>query len=332
MEHESAVAAIRDAESVVITTHLNPDGDGIGAGLALLIACDRLGKRARFLCPSRVASLYSFLPGAERIEPVDDDALAAAGEPCDLVVSCDCGDLERLGAVARWPRRRLLNVDHHASNDRFGDLNLVDVAAESTGVVVRSLLDGLGVGLDEAIATCLYTTIVFDTGRFMHPNTSAHTFRFAADLLDAGIDAAAINRKLTYTLTPRDLELQALAIRRLRVDDGDPRLAGIAISKEDIAEVGEPEDWGDLVEIPRSLVGVEVAYLMRELPAGDGGTVVRCSLRSNPPYRVGPVAEAFDGGGHLQAAGCTVEGALAEVRGGVLAKLRDALRRAGDAA
>ena len=323
MSYDQAADALRKAATVTVTTHLNPDGDGIGAGLALVHGLERIGKRVRFLCPSRVASLYAFLPGFARIEPILEEAQARALPPTEVLISCDCGDRKRLGAVMAAPRATLINLDHHATNDRFGDINLVDVAAESSGVVAHGLLERLGVAIDPLIATCLYTTIVYDTGRFMHSNTTAHTFRWTAALLDVGIDAAEINRRLTYTRTPHDLAIIRLGLEHLRVDEEVPALAGIAIPAARIREVGEPEDWGDLVDVPRTLQGNRVAYLLREQ---DGGKAVRASLRSNPPWQVGPVAQAFGGGGHLQAAGCTIEGDLAQALGTLLPRLRAAAR------
>lgn len=323
MSYAAAAKAIAQAKTITITTHLNPDGDGIGSGLALLHAFEAMGKKCRFLCPSKVASLYAFLPGFERIEPITEDAKAKALPKVDVVISCDCGDRKRLGSVIAAPRGTLINLDHHATNDRFGDINLVDVAGESSGVVVSKLLKKLGVKLDQILAECLYTTIVYDTGRFMHSNTTAHTFRWTAALLQAGIDAATINRKLTYTKSLHDLKISALGIDRLTVDAQDQRLAGIALSAADISAIGEPEDWGDLVDVPRSLAGNCIAYLMRE---SKDKKSVRCSLRSNPPFVVSVVAEAFGGGGHLQAAGCTFEGDLKAAVQEIVPRLRRQLR------
>jgi phosphoesterase RecJ-like protein len=329
VSYPAAARALAQASSVTITTHLNPDGDGIGSGLALLHALEGLGKRVRFLCPSAVARIYAFLPGFERIETVADEAQAKAAGPVEAMISCDAGDLERLGWVAKVARGTLINLDHHVTNTRFGDINLVDVGGESSGVVVERLLRRLKVPLDRRLAECLYTTIVFDTGRFMHSNTTAHTFRWTARLLATGIDAAAINRSLTYTKTPHDLQIQRLGIENLAVDGEDPRLAGIVLSAAAIAAVGEPEDWGDLVEIPRSLAGNQIAYLLRE--AKDRKSV-RCSMRSNPPFEVGGVAQALGGGGHLQAAGCTIAGDLANAQREVVARLRRQLAVTGKAA
>lgn len=328
MTYAHAAAMLAAATTVHVTTHINPDGDGIGAGLALVHALAGLGKQVRFLCPSRVASLYAFLPGFERIELVESEEAAKALPRCDVLISCDCGDLHRLGAVAHAPRGTFINLDHHATNSRFGDLPLVDEQAESSGVVVSRLLSELHVPLTRTIAELLYTTIVFDTGRFMHSNTTAHTFRWTATLLDTGIDAADINRRLTYTKTPHDLALLRLALEHLIVDSVDARIAGIALTAADIATVGAPEDWGDLVDVPRSLQGNCAAYLMRE--SADRKTV-RVSLRCNPPWQISPVAERFGGGGHRQAAGCTVPGTLVDAQREILPLLRAQLTSPVDA-
>lgn len=319
----AAARAIADAADIVLTTHVNSDADGIGTSLALAIALERLGKRVRFVCPSRPAGIYAFLPRFGLAQTVDDEAKADAVAPCDLLLSSDCGDLKRLGACARIRRGRLLNLDHHATNDRFGDLNLVDEHATCSGMVAAKLLDKLDAPIDREIADCLYATLVFDTGRFMHSNTDAAAFRFAARLADLGVDVSAVNRALTYTKTPHDLAILRLGLQQLAVDGEDARLAGIALAKEEIAAVGAPEDWGELVDVPRSLAGNQIAYLMREQP--DGRTT-RVSLRSNPPFQVAPVAQAFGGGGHLQAAGATFPGPLAECLREMLPRLRRQLR------
>lgn len=321
-----AAALLLAADDIIITTHLNPDGDGIGAGLALLIALERLGKKVRFLCPSKVSPIYAFLPEFERIRALTEVTAARAEPRADVIISCDAGDKERIGAVWETPRGTFINLDHHLTNTHFGDVNLVDVSAESSGVAVSRLMKALGAPLDRTIATCLYTTIVFDTGRFMHSNTTAHTFRWTADLLETGIDASAINRLLTYTKTPKDLAIQRLGLEHLRVDEIDSRIAGIVLPAAAIAAVGEPDDWGDLVEIPRSLQGNQVAYLLREKINPDGSIVVRASMRSNPPYAIGSVAQAFGGGGHAQAAGATIPGTLTAVIPDLLQRLRATLK------
>ena len=329
LPYATAATALRDAKSVIITTHIGPDGDGIGTGLALLLALERLGKDVRFLVPSKVAPLYGFLPQFSRLQIVDDLALAKAQARADVVISCDAGDKERLGAVWSVDRGVMINLDHHATNTRFGDINLVDVDGESSGVVASFLLKELGATIDHDIATCLYTTIIFDTGRFMHSNTTPRCLRWTADLMDVGIDASEINRRLTYTKSPKDLACTAIALQRLVVDEQEPRIAGITLDEAAITAAGDPDDWGDLVELPRSLLGNQVVYALREKKQKDGTWVVRASMRSNPPYKIGAVAQSFGGGGHQQAAGATIPGRMPEIAPLVLTRLREALAQQG---
>jgi phosphoesterase RecJ-like protein len=325
LPYAACAEALEAARSVLITTHIGPDGDGIGTGLALLLALERLGKTVRFVIPSKVVPIYQFLPGAGRIEVVDEPAAAAALPRADVVVSCDAGDKERLGAVWHCPRGQFINLDHHATNTRFGDLNLVDIDGESSGVVAHGLLAALGVAIDRDIAACLYTTIVYDTGRFMHSNTTPRCLRWTADLMETGIDAAEINRRLTYTKTAKDLAATSIALSHLKVDDAEPRLAGIMLDEATIAAAGDPDDWGDLVEWPRSLLGNQVAFVLKEKKQKDGTWVVKASLRANPPYAVGAVAQSFGGGGHVLAAGATIPGRMPEIAPQVLARLRAAV-------
>ncbi|MFM2091336.1 MAG: hypothetical protein RLZZ127_1825 [Planctomycetota bacterium] len=324
MSYARAAAAIRAAKTITLTTHVGPDGDGIGSCLALAIGLRRLGKTVRLAAPSKLSPVYAFLPAFSRFRTVDEEAAAAKAPRSDLLLSCDCGDLPRLGACGKLRRGTLINLDHHATNDRFGDINLVDEAAASSGVVVEALLRRLGVALDHDLAVCLYTTIVYDTGRFMHSNTTAAVLRWSAKLLDAGIDAALINRKLTYTRTEAEIRAQSVAMARLVRDADQPALAGIALDRATIEGAGDPDDWGDLVEIPRSIAGVEVSYVLKEKVLKDGTLVTRASLRANPPFRIAPVAQAFGGGGHEQAAGCTIPGGIAAALPRILPMLREA--------
>ncbi|MDW8372133.1 MAG: DHH family phosphoesterase [Planctomycetota bacterium] len=318
-DYAAACAIVRGADSVICTSHLNPDADGIATALALALACERLGKPARVVLPSPAPRLYAFLPGFARVSAVADAAAARRQPPCALLIACDCGDRERLGAAAALPHQRLLNLDHHASNTRFGDLALVDEEACCSGLVAARLLEHLGVPLDRELATLLYATLVYDTGRFLHPNTTAEAFRFAARLAEAGVDIAAVNRALTYTRSPRDLGLLKLALERLTIDAEVPGLAGIALTRAELAALGEPEEWSEIIEIPRSLADNRIAYLVREPLEGAGA---RISLRSVPPYDVAAVAAAFGGGGHRQAAGATYPGTAAACLAELLPRLR----------
>ena len=247
---EDIAKVLLAAETITLTTHQNPDGDGVGSGLALMIALEQLGKTVRFCCPTKVASLWNFMPQFERIEVVEEDAAARALPPCDVLLSVDCGDLKRLGAVAHAPHTTMVNVDHHSSNDLFGQLNLVRTTDACTGIGAADIIRACGVVLNESMAACLYAAVSFDTGRFMHSNTDARTLAWTAELLETGLDASAINRAMTYVLTPHDLQVQKLGIEKLQLVGDDCQVAGIALSAEDIAAVGAPEDWGIWLKSP----------------------------------------------------------------------------------
>ncbi len=321
--YDQAVHALANAERITVTTHVHPDADGVGSGLALLEALRQLGKQVRFICPSQVASVNAFLPDFALVETCGDQAWAEAQPPCEVLISCDCGSLDRLERAAHLPRGLLINADHHRSNTRFGDLNVVDEDAACSGMVIERLITGLGVDLNQAMAANLYAAVVFDTGRFMHANTDAGVLRWTAGLLDTGIDAAAINRAISYTKTPHDLAIMRLGLEQLLIDEEEAALAGMALSRDAIDAVGEPEDWGELIEFPRSLQTNRIAYLLRE---NTDRTSCRVSLRANPPYAVEPVATRFGGGGHRYAAGCTMQFPFAEARVQLLPLLREQLR------
>ncbi len=315
------VAAIRAARTIAIATHRNPDADGIGSALALAQALSTAGVRIELCCCDPVPRSCAFLPQAGSIRHLPDEARARRLPPVDLLIACDCGDQDRLGAVAARPHHRLLNIDHHASNPRFGDLVLVKPVA-CTAMLIEGLLKPLRAPLNQAIATCLYAGLVYDTGRFLHANTCPATLRCAARLLATGIDGAAIARRLTCTRSRHDLRLQALAIDHLIIDRRDPRLAGIALDRQAISAVGRPDDWGDLIDVARDLEGVAIAYLLRE---ESDGRNCRCSLRCAAPFDVAAVAATWGGGGHRLAAGCTIPGDCATAHRALRRHLRKAM-------
>lgn len=325
MSVQRVAEALCGAKRVVVAAHLRPDGDALGSSLAVLLALRALhipGQRIRVLMPSDPGTTYAWLPGHEAVEVFADEAQAARLAPVDLLLALDCGDRQRLGPLQQLRHRLMVNIDHHASNDGFGDLNLVRPRAASTSQLIEPLLRALGVPLTPAIATCLYAGLLFDTGRFGHGNTGVGELRCAARLVAAGADPAWITRRLCAQRSQAELALIGLAIGRLEQDPDEPRLAGLAFDAADLAAYGRPGDWGEIIELARSLAGVEVAWLLRE-EEGE----VRCSLRSEAPHDVGAVAACFGGGGHRQAAGCTLPSGLVSARRRILEALRQMLAR-----
>ena len=293
------------SQRLAVTCHRQPDGDALGASLAVALALRAAGKDVSVFLPTAFGRQYQFLPGiqGEWVEVAGDPNAMAALPEFDalLVLDVDVGD--RLLAVQHVRRKQTLVIDHHASSTaREGDLTHIDATSPCTGMLVEVLLDSLDAPLTPDIAMCLYTALSFDTGRFMHSNTTPAVFRAAARYQEAGCDATVVNRHLAYSRTETDIKAQSAGLQRLVIDGKEPRIAGIVLPHDAIQAVGDVEDWGELVEWPRSIRGVEVAYLIREQQQG----VARVSLRANPPYVINGVAERFSGGGHQQAAGCTI--------------------------
>jgi phosphoesterase RecJ-like protein len=325
--YSSVAKILNEADNILITTHINPDGDGIGSGLALFSALEAMGKKVRFICPSPIDSIYEFLPGYSKITTCDDIDKVSEVDAADIIISCDTGDIDRLGVIWNISRKKFINIDHHNSNTYFGDINLVDEKATSTGVVIKNILDSMEVCVNKEMAINIYTTIVYDTGRFMHSNTNSSVFRLTAELIDIGIDFAFINRKLTYNKTIQDLTLQKLAIENLVQDKIDSRIAGITLTKEMVEkEVGVIDNIGDIREIPRSLEGNEIAYTLYETLDKEGNIICKLSLRSNPPFIIVNIAKIFGGGGHKQAAGATVKSSKDEILEKLLPELRNVLQ------
>ena len=308
------VAALQAGRRFALFLHLSPDGDSIGSTLALGLALERLGKRTVWISADPPGEAYRFLPGSERFRlwnEVEED-----WSQYDAAVLLDCADLERVGPARAAIDRigRVINVDHHPSNRRYGDINLIDPQAAAVGEITARLIDALGVELDAAMAYGLYTAILTDTGSFQYENTRAGTLRLAARLVEAGVRPARVAQAVFESRPQRVLRLLREALGTLEVGAGG-RLAWMTVSRAMMDRVGAQRgDTEGFVNYPRSIAGVEVALLFVEEPDGR----VRVSWRSNREVDVSRLAAAFGGGGHARAAGSTLPGPLERARVQVL--------------
>jgi bifunctional oligoribonuclease and PAP phosphatase NrnA len=320
---DEAVARLTDAaehgRTVVIAAHIGPDGDALGAALALHLALSRRGARTLPTWgeePLRVPAAYADLPGVDGL--VAPSAIDA-GE-VDLLVSVDAASAERLGALqplldAGVP---VLVIDHHPTNTRFGSIHLVAPRAAATVVVVDELLRRLGVDLDVDLATCLYVGLVTDTGRFQHATTDRAAMELGGRLLDAGVPHEELTRRLFGTRTVGELTLLARALGRLTFVP-DARLVHAHVTAEDAAEAGAGLEAAEaIIDVVRTADVAEVAMVARqEAEPGDW----RVSLRSRGAVDVGRVAERLGGGGHDRASGFTAHGTYADVVAAVVTAL-----------
>jgi phosphoesterase RecJ-like protein len=305
------------ASRVLLVLHVRPDGDSIGSTLAMARALRVLGKAAEVVAPDPIPPNLAFVPGA--------DAVVGAGGSAgafDTALFLDCASLDRIGGATADLGRAgpILNVDHHSSNLRYGAVNYIQPQAAACGEVTYDLIRGLGVALDPEIALGLYVAIVTDTGSFRYQSVTARTHRIAARLLDLGVQPAEVARRVWDSRSLASVRLEAAALTTLR-QEGELAWMDVTPSMLGASGAAAYETEG-LVNLPRSLEGVEVAVLFSDEGLGE----VRVSLRSNRRVDVSAIAVALGGGGHARAAGCTLRTGLDQAHAAVLAAVRDALR------
>jgi bifunctional oligoribonuclease and PAP phosphatase NrnA len=297
---DRSVKALRDADAVVVATHVNPDGDAIGSTLAVSLALRSLGKRTypTWGTPGlKVPLSYRFLPGADTF--IQPHEVPEAG----VFLAVDCGAGDRLGALEQRALANpcLLNVDHHSGNSNFGKLNIVVPTASSTAELVTHLITDVGVEIDRDIATCLYAGVVTDTGRFQYGNSSPEVLRLAADLLERGVPAVEIAQEVFESAPFGYLKLVGRVLDRAVLDE-ELRFVYSWLTLSDLDETGVGLDETEkLIDQVRATRSADVAAMFKEQPGGS----FRVSLRSKGPTSVGAIARAHGGGGHELAAGFT---------------------------
>lgn len=317
-EREQAAAALLEAPSVAVISHVNPEGDAIGAILGVAQALRAAGKRAAAFNASPLPPWLAFLPGAGAVRRALPPGEAFA---CYLVV--DTSDLTRTGGLldGRPAEAVLVNVDHHPGNARFGQVNWVEPAASSAGEMAYRLLREAGLPVPADAATNLYAAVFTDTGGFRFGNTSPETLRVAAELLECGASTADVTRRLFGHRDVREWRLLAEALADVR-QSADGRLAWIEVTRAAQARAGVGlEVTDEFIQYPRNLHGVELAVAFKEVEARE----IRVSFRSNGSLDVAALAGRFGGGGHRNAAGCTILEGLASVRTAVLRAAEAAL-------
>lgn len=313
---ESRVAeALLAARSVVVCAHVNPDGDAIGAVLALTLALRERGIDAvPTLADTRDApSTYSFLGGFELYRP--NSELAAP----DVFVALDTPAWARLGTAEPMARAAgsVIVIDHHCDDACFGALNLVDAEAPSTTSIVWRLLPELGVEPTPAIAAACYAGLMTDTGRFSYGNTTPRALRDAADMIEAGADARRLFTKVYESRTAPALALLGRVLSRITLANNN-RVVYSWIAATDLAETGaRAEETENIVDIVRQTGRVDAVVIFKQEVSG-----VKVSLRAKcPTLDVGAIARSLGGGGHFAAAGATVEMPLDQAIAAVLALL-----------
>jgi phosphoesterase RecJ-like protein len=315
------VEQVHRHQRFLLTTHVRPDGDGLGSMLALADALQQHGKSVHMVVASVLPPRYDFLDPAKRIRRFE-----LPGEEyrnADFAVVLDTGTWNQLGDFGSFLRTLAVPkvvIDHHPTQDDLGAARYVDTAAEATGRLAYEAMTALGAPLTPESAHCLFVALAMDTGWFRHDNTTPATFELAGRLVSAGARPTAAYEALFEQNTVARLRLTGLVLARLKVEHGG-RICYTEIRKEDYAATGAvPQDSEDLVNYTRSVAGAEVGLLFMEQPRGG----VKVSFRARR-LDVGRVAEQFGGGGHRLASGATLPTSLDEARFRILAAVASAL-------
>lgn len=321
-----ALDRLRGGRNVVLTTHVNADGDGVGCEVALQSWLRRLGARVHIVNPTPFPEAFRFLLPDDA--PVLDASTSEADDACrsaDLAVVVDTGEIPRLGRVR--PMIRDLDtivVDHHPPGDSpISGISLRDPAACATGELIYDVFAAAdGPWTDEAVRG-LYVAILTDTGSFRFSNAGPRAHRVAGDLIARGVEPEEVHRRVYGSRSLEALRLLERSLGTLEVDD-EGLVAWMVVPREGYRELGAvPEDLEGFVDYPRSVEGVEVGLLFRRTASGD----TKISFRATRDVDVNALARRFGGGGHTKAAGALVSRPLEEVLPEVVEATRDAARR-----
>lgn len=308
---ETVAKMIREADSIAVCSHINPDGDTLGCAAAMGLALKKMGKRCTLFCDDKVPDQLMFLPGITEMRMPED-----AESAYDLMLSVDVSDEKRLGRCVELKKRCLhtAQIDHHPTNPLFMEVNSVDGNAAAACVLIMEQLKTLGIEPDRDIASCLYTGISTDTGNFSFASTNAECFAVMSELMEYDLPLAGLNRILFREHAIQQVLLLGKALGSLKYYENG-LIAVMKLSRRDFNDCGALSEHADtLVNYGLDTVGTKMALLARE--TGDGK--IKFSLRAKEPFSVSDVAQAFGGGGHPQASGLTLEGPLDEEVGKVL--------------
>ncbi len=308
---------IREKDRFLVVSHLRPDGDSLGSQAAMLLALQAMGKQAAAWAVEPIHQKWSFLPGSGQIS----SHMPQWTPEATLVL--DCGAAYRV-AEGFEPVGIVVDIDHHLSNDMFGDVNWVDPDACATGEQIYDLLGELEVPLTREIATALYVAVMTDTGGFRYSNTTARSFRIAADCVAAGADPAEVGLEVFETRPAGEFAIRAKVYGSLRFEfDGAFVWSEVRMADYEAAGGEEMEPEGLSSDI-RGIEGVEISLLLHEMPEGN----LRANFRGKGQVDCSAIATACGGGGHFNAAGAVVrDKPYEEARDFVLRTVRDAVGR-----
>ena len=309
------VQLIEQKQRFMITSHIRPDGDGIGSGLALYWILKGLGKEADVVLKDRVPPAYNILPGSDKVIVQPD-----VSDHYDAAFIIECSDVERPG-LPSLANLFVVNIDHHSTTEPFGDINWIDATSAAVGEMIYNLCKALGVEVTKEIADCIYTALLTDTGSFHFSNTTERTLKIASELVRCGVEPARISEALFYSHPFSKIVLLGLVLSTIESDESG-QVAWVTMTRDMMDGVGaSEEDTDGIVNHALSIGEVRAVAFFKEFSPG----IYRISLRSKGKNNVAKVAEKFGGGGHRNAAGCRIEGDFEDIRRRVIEELQAAV-------
>lgn len=317
----SIINSIKNSKCIGISFHGNPDGDALGSSLALMLGLRQLNKRAYIISKDIAPPVYNFLPCFEEVTGECSTVL----QNTDCVIVLDCGNIDRVSGSLDSKNRnyRLINIDHHVSNDLYGDYNFVDTNSSAVGEIVYQILQLLGLSITKEIAVCLYTSLITDSGSFKYSSTTSVTHTIAGDLINAGIDFSNIHRLVFENNKFKRVKLYGKVIESIELHHNG-QLCYMELTKrmlEDCQlEASDTSDTSDIIALGVSIASAEVVALLKETNKG-----IKISLRSKNKVDVQMIAKAFSGGGHIRAAGMYIDKGLDEAKNIIINALKKEL-------
>jgi phosphoesterase RecJ-like protein len=303
----SIIKTIKDSKCIGISFHGNPDGDALGSSLALMQGLRQLNKKIYIISKDTVPPVYKFLPFSEEVTGNCSTII----QNTDCVIVLDCGNMDRISGSLNLKNKsyKLINIDHHISNDLYGDYNFVDTNSSAVGEIVYQILQLLGLSISKDIAICLYTSLITDSGSFKYPSTTSVTHAIAGDLINAGIDFSDIHRLIFENNKFERVKLYGKVIESIELHHNG-ELCYMELTKKMLEDCHiEASDTSDIIALGASIASAEVIALLKETDKG-----IKVSLRSKKKVDVRMVADAFSGGGHIRAAGLSIDKSLDEAK------------------
>jgi phosphoesterase RecJ-like protein len=311
------VELIESKRRFAITSHIRPDGDSLGSSLGLYWLLRALDKDVEVIMRDPVPHAYQKLPGS-----VDVRVTPSVDRPYDAVFVIECSDITRPGLID-LEKQFVVNIDHHSTTALFGTINWIDSTASAVGEMIYNLCKATGVRVTREIAECVYTALITDTGSFHYSNTTERTFKVASELVRAGVKPAKISEAVFSSYQWSKIELLSAVLSTVRRDCSG-RVAWMRQTMEMQEHARASEEDGDgFVNYPLTVGEVEAVALLKECAPG----IYRTSLRSKGDINVARIAEKFGGGGHRNAAGCTLTGDWNEVEQTMVELLCEAVER-----